>query len=57
MMLVSTLLAPAAILALAAEMKAASGPALSDLKSLEVLRGQFNEDRGAVRILLLLSPT
>jgi hypothetical protein len=32
-------------------------PALSDIADASVLRAQFNRDRGAIRLVLLLSPT
>jgi hypothetical protein len=34
-----------------------SAPALADLSGLAELRTQFNDDRGHVRLVLLLSPT
>ena len=34
-----------------------AAPTLSDLKSVDELKTQFNQDRGKPRLVLLLSPT
>ena len=47
----------AILLAMSSASRAAADPTLHDLQDVEAFRARFNQDAGAMRVVLLLSPT
>lgn len=55
--IIGLVFAVAIIGGLLSTLKPSSNVALTDLNTIEELRARFNEDKGKIRILLLMSPT